>query len=69
MDPAALSLLYVRSAKGALVPLNAIAEIREGIGPASINMSFWGSRSSASACPPHLGGRVTYRKTNRSSES
>jgi hydrophobic/amphiphilic exporter-1 (mainly G- bacteria), HAE1 family len=37
LDPSALSLLYVRSAKGKLVPLSAVAEVREGIGPASIN--------------------------------
>jgi HAE1 family hydrophobic/amphiphilic exporter-1 len=36
-DPAALSLLYVRSTTGKLVPLSTVAEIREGIGPASIN--------------------------------
>ncbi len=37
MSPAALSLLYVRSSAGALVPLSTIASLREGLGPASIN--------------------------------
>jgi HAE1 family hydrophobic/amphiphilic exporter-1 len=36
-DPAALSLLYLRSDQGQMVPLSAVAEIRRGIGPASIN--------------------------------
>jgi hydrophobic/amphiphilic exporter-1 (mainly G- bacteria), HAE1 family len=36
-DPSALSMLYVRSSKGQLVPLSAVASLREGLGPASIN--------------------------------
>jgi len=36
-DPAALSKLYVRSATGRLVPLSALAELREGYGPLAIN--------------------------------
>ncbi len=36
-DPSALSLLYVRSASGQLVPLNAVAGIRRSFGPFSVN--------------------------------
>jgi len=36
-DPDALSLIYLRSDQGEMVPLSAVAEIRRGIGPASIN--------------------------------
>ncbi len=36
-DPVALSLLYVRSAKGQLVPLNAVARLIPGIGPLTVN--------------------------------
>jgi HAE1 family hydrophobic/amphiphilic exporter-1 len=36
-DPAALSLLYVRSDGGALVPLSAVARLSHGVGPLSIN--------------------------------
>jgi multidrug efflux pump subunit AcrB len=36
-DPAALSLLYVRSSSGTLVPLNAVARLRRTVGPLSIN--------------------------------
>jgi HAE1 family hydrophobic/amphiphilic exporter-1 len=36
-DPDALSLLYVRSNKGQLVPLNAVASLRPGIGPLTVN--------------------------------
>jgi HAE1 family hydrophobic/amphiphilic exporter-1 len=36
-DPDALSLLYVRSSKGVLVPLNAVAKLRPGVGPLSVN--------------------------------
>jgi hydrophobic/amphiphilic exporter-1 (mainly G- bacteria), HAE1 family len=36
-DPAALSLLYVRSAKGQLVPLNAVARLTPGVGPLTVN--------------------------------
>jgi HAE1 family hydrophobic/amphiphilic exporter-1 len=37
MNSSALSLLYVRSSSGALVPLSAITTVREGLGPATIN--------------------------------
>jgi HAE1 family hydrophobic/amphiphilic exporter-1 len=36
-DPAALSLLYVRSSGGQLVPLNAVAEVRRSLGPLTVN--------------------------------
>jgi hydrophobic/amphiphilic exporter-1 (mainly G- bacteria), HAE1 family len=36
-DPSALSLLYVRSSKGQLVPLNAVAKLRRTVGPLTIN--------------------------------
>ncbi|HSQ05475.1 MAG TPA: efflux RND transporter permease subunit, partial [Burkholderiales bacterium] len=36
-DPAALSLLYVRSNTGALVPLNAVARLTRNVGPLSIS--------------------------------
>jgi HAE1 family hydrophobic/amphiphilic exporter-1 len=35
--PEALSLIYLRSDQGKMVPLSSVAEIRRGIGPASIN--------------------------------
>jgi hydrophobic/amphiphilic exporter-1 (mainly G- bacteria), HAE1 family len=38
-DPGLLSLLYVRSTKGALVPLGAVASFRPSIGPLTINHS------------------------------
>jgi HAE1 family hydrophobic/amphiphilic exporter-1 len=38
-NPAALDLLRVRSTRGELVPLGAVATAREGIGPSSINHS------------------------------
>jgi HAE1 family hydrophobic/amphiphilic exporter-1 len=37
MNPSALSLLYVRSQQGALVPLNAIATLTQGVGPLTVN--------------------------------
>lgn len=37
MDPSSLSLLYIRSSNGHLVPLNAVASLRHGLGPLSIN--------------------------------
>jgi HAE1 family hydrophobic/amphiphilic exporter-1 len=37
MDPSALSMLYIRSASGQLVPLNAVANLSRGIGPLSVN--------------------------------
>jgi HAE1 family hydrophobic/amphiphilic exporter-1 len=36
-DPAALSLLYVRSSSGRLVPLHSVASIGQDVGPLSIN--------------------------------
>jgi HAE1 family hydrophobic/amphiphilic exporter-1 len=36
-DPTALSLLYVRGGGGALVPLDALARLRAGVGPLSVN--------------------------------
>lgn len=38
-DPAALSMLYVRSSTGQLVPLEAVARFSEGVGPMSVNHS------------------------------
>ena len=37
LDPSALSLLYVRSGKGPLVPLSAVANLSTGVGPLTIN--------------------------------
>jgi len=37
LDPAALSLLYVRSSNGKLVPLNAVAKLSRGLGPMSVS--------------------------------
>jgi len=36
-DPAALSLLYIRSSSGALVPLNAVANLKATVGPLSVS--------------------------------
>src|SRR6266511_757282 len=36
-DPAALSMLYVRSSSGSLVPLNAVAKLTYGVGPMSVS--------------------------------
>ncbi len=36
-DPAALSLLYVRSSTGNLVPLNAVARLKRSAGPLTVN--------------------------------
>jgi hydrophobic/amphiphilic exporter-1 (mainly G- bacteria), HAE1 family len=36
-DPSALSLLYVRSSTGNLVPLNAVASLTTSVGPLSVN--------------------------------
>jgi HAE1 family hydrophobic/amphiphilic exporter-1 len=36
-DPSALSLLYVRSSGGQLVPLNAVASLTSNLGPLSVN--------------------------------
>jgi HAE1 family hydrophobic/amphiphilic exporter-1 len=37
MDPSALSMLYIRSSTGQLVPLNAVANMNRGLGPLSVN--------------------------------
>jgi len=37
LDPAALSMLYVRAKTGQLVPLNAVAGMRTNVGPLTIN--------------------------------
>ena len=37
MDPAALSMLYIRSSTGQLVPLSAVANLTPGLGPLSLN--------------------------------
>ncbi len=37
LDPEALRLLYIRSATGHLVPLNAVATITSGLGPLTVN--------------------------------
>jgi HAE1 family hydrophobic/amphiphilic exporter-1 len=36
LDPAALSMLYVRSSTGQLVPLNAVANLRSTVGPLTV---------------------------------
>jgi HAE1 family hydrophobic/amphiphilic exporter-1 len=38
-DPAALSLLYVRSSQGQLVPLGSVARLSEGVGPVTVGHS------------------------------
>jgi HAE1 family hydrophobic/amphiphilic exporter-1 len=37
LDPSALSMLYVRSSSGQLVPLNAVANLTTGVGPLTVN--------------------------------
>ncbi|HYA31294.1 MAG TPA: efflux RND transporter permease subunit [Thermodesulfovibrionales bacterium] len=37
MDPSALSMLYIRSINGQLVPLNAAANLSRGVGPLTVN--------------------------------
>ena len=37
LDPSALSMLYVRSSSGQLVPLNAVARLTRSLGPLTIN--------------------------------
>ena len=37
MDPSALSLLYIRSSSGTLVPLNTVTKLRQDVGPLSVN--------------------------------
>ncbi len=36
-DPAALSMLYVRSSSGTLVPLNAVASLKQSLGPLTVS--------------------------------
>ncbi|MCX7918000.1 MAG: efflux RND transporter permease subunit [bacterium] len=36
-DPSSLSMLYIRSSNGNLVPLDAVANVSQGLGPQSIN--------------------------------
>src|SRR5271170_7889260 len=36
-DPAALSMLYIRSSSGTLVPLNAVASLTSSLGPLTVN--------------------------------
>ncbi|MEW6364497.1 MAG: efflux RND transporter permease subunit [Acidobacteriota bacterium] len=36
-DPSALSLLYIRSSNGSLVPLNAVANLTRSLGPLTVN--------------------------------
>jgi hydrophobic/amphiphilic exporter-1 (mainly G- bacteria), HAE1 family len=38
-DPSALSLLYIRSANGQLVPLNAVSKLTQDLGPLAVNHS------------------------------
>jgi HAE1 family hydrophobic/amphiphilic exporter-1 len=37
MDSSALAMLYIRSSKGALVPLNALAKVSANVGPLTVN--------------------------------
>jgi HAE1 family hydrophobic/amphiphilic exporter-1 len=37
LDPSALSMLYIRSSAGQLVPLNTVANLSRGLGPLSVN--------------------------------
>ena len=37
MDPSAIALLYIRSSRGALVPLNAVAKVSSNVGPLTVN--------------------------------
>jgi HAE1 family hydrophobic/amphiphilic exporter-1 len=37
MDPAALSLLYIRSSNGQLVPLRSVSKLSQNLGPLSVN--------------------------------
>jgi len=39
LDPTALSMLYVRSSQGNLVPLNTVATLKRDVGPLSVNHS------------------------------
>jgi hydrophobic/amphiphilic exporter-1 (mainly G- bacteria), HAE1 family len=38
-DPAALSMLYIRSSSGRLIPLNAVAKLAQNLGPLAVNHS------------------------------
>ena len=38
-DPTVLSMLYIRSSRGQLVPLNAVTSLKEDVGPLTINHS------------------------------
>jgi HAE1 family hydrophobic/amphiphilic exporter-1 len=37
MDPSALAMLYIRSSKGTLVPLNGLAKVSANVGPLTVN--------------------------------
>ena len=37
LEPSTLSMLYIRSSKGQLVPLDAVADIRHSVGPLTVN--------------------------------
>lgn len=37
LDPSALSMLYVRSSSGKLIPLDTVAKITQGVGPLTVN--------------------------------
>jgi HAE1 family hydrophobic/amphiphilic exporter-1 len=37
MEPSALAMLYIRSSKGSLVPLNAVAKVSTNVGPLTVN--------------------------------
>ena len=37
IDPSVLSMLYIRSSSGALVPLDAVARLKPGLGPLTVN--------------------------------
>jgi HAE1 family hydrophobic/amphiphilic exporter-1 len=37
LDPSALAMLYVRSSNGGLIPLDAVTELRRGVGPLTVN--------------------------------
>jgi HAE1 family hydrophobic/amphiphilic exporter-1 len=39
MDPAALSMLYIRSSGGQLVPLDAVSKLTQSLGPLAVNHS------------------------------
>ncbi len=37
LDPSALSMLYIRSSSGQLIPLSTVANLKRGLGPLSVN--------------------------------